>query len=269
VPHMRSGNDIASSASNAAGAANTAEFRFYAELNDFLPAEQRFTDITYTFHGGPSVKDAIEALGVPHPEVDLILANGISVSFGHHLALGDRIAVYPVFEGLDITPIVQLRERPLRNPTFVADGHLGKLARRLRMLGFDVLYHRDFPDIEIVRASVHAHRAILTRDRGLLKHSAVTHGYWVRSTHAGEQTREVLQRFDLWQQVRPFSRCTACNGEVAPVAKAEIESELAPLTRHYYDEFFRCGSCRRIYWEGSHYQRMRALVEELSRPPGN
>ena len=249
------------------GPARTAILRFYAELNDFLRADQRQRDIAYAFNGRPSVKDAIEALGVPHPEVDLILLNGVSVGLGHALAPGDRIAVYPVFEGLDITPIVRLRERPLRCPAFVADCHLGKLARRLRMLGFDVVYRRDFEDLEIIRVSVQERRIILTRDRGMLKHSAVTHGYWVRSTVAAEQVGEVLKRFDLWRQVRPFSRCTACNGDVVAVAKADVEAELAPLTRRYYEEFFRCIDCRRIYWEGSHFRRMRALADELSRPP--
>ncbi len=238
-------------------------FRFYAELNDFLPPDQRFTDIHYRFRGSPAVKDAIEALGIPHPEVDLILANGDSVGFGHHLAPGDRIAVYPVFEGIDISPIVRLRERPLRRPTFVADGHLGKLARRLRLLGFDVVYRNEFDDLEIVRCSVREHRIILTRDRGLLKHGAVTHGYCVRSTHPAEQVQEVLRRFDLLGLVRPFSRCIACNGRVREVEKKEVLSELQPLTRRYYERFYRCDACGRIYWEGSHFERMRDLVRRM------
>ncbi len=250
-----------------AGTPRTAIFRFYAELNDFLPRDQRQRDIAYAFNGRPSVKDAVEALGIPHPEVDLILVHGVSVGFDHSLAPGDRVAVYPVFEGLDITPIIRLRERPLREPAFVADCHLGKLARRLRMLGFDVLYRRDFEDLEIIRISVREHRIILTRDRAMLKHSAVTHGYWVRSTVAAEQVGEVLKRFDLWRRVRPFSRCTACNGDIVPVLKAEVEAELAPLTRRCYEAFYRCTSCGRIYWEGSHFRRMRAWVDQLSRPP--
>lgn len=243
-------------------------FRFYAELNDFLPAERRQRDIAWALRGHPAVKDAIEALGVPHPEVDLVLVNGVSVGFGHNLKAGDRVAVYPVFEGVDITPLVRLRERPLRRPAFVADCHLGKLTRRLRLLGFDVCYRREFDDLEILRVSLGERRVILTRDRGLLKHAAVTHGYWVRSTDPTEQVGEILARFDLRGQVRPFSRCTACNGEVVAVEKARIEAELPPLTRRYYETFFRCLGCRRIYWEGSHYRRMRALADDLSRAPG-
>jgi uncharacterized protein with PIN domain len=250
-------------------AARTARIRFYAELNDFLPAGQRFRDIAYEFHGQPSVKDAIEALGVPHPEVDLVVVNGASVGFSYRVQAGDHVAVYPVFEGIDITPIVRLRERPLREPRFVADAHLGKLTRRLRMLGFDVVYRREFADIEIIRLSVREHRIILTRDRGVLKHGAVTHGYCLRSTRANEQVREVLRRFDLWRLIRPFTRCTACNGDIVEVAKQDVLGDLPPLTRRHYEQFFRCTSCRRIYWEGSHYQRMRGLVEDLARPGGS
>ena len=240
-----------------------AEFRFYEELNDFLPAAQRKRPIAYAFTGSPSVKDAIEALGVPHPEVDLILANGVSVDFSHHLRPGDRIAVYPVFESLDISPVTRLQGRPLRRTRFILDVHLGKLARRLRLLGFDALYENHWADREIVRLASADHRAILTRDRGLLMTGSVTHGYWVRSTVPDEQTREVLRRFDLRDQVRPFTRCMACNSPVEPVAKEEIIERLAPKTKLYYDEFQRCIGCGRIYWKGSHFRRIQARVDAI------
>ena len=116
------------------------EFRFYEELNDYLRPEQRKRSITREIAGTPSVKDAIEALGVPHTEIDLILVDGRSVRFDRRLRGGERVAVYPEFERFDITPIHRLRPRPLRNPRFVADVHLGTLARYLRLLGFDTLY---------------------------------------------------------------------------------------------------------------------------------
>ena len=153
-----------------------ATFRFYAELNDFLPPEKRKRDIEYEFFGTPTVKDAIEALGVPHVEVDLVIINGVPVDFSHHLRDGDRVAVYPVFESLDISGVSRLRPKPLREPRFVADVHLGKLVRILRLLGIDVIQPSNPADEELVRISRKEGRILLTRDRHLLKHGKLTHG---------------------------------------------------------------------------------------------
>jgi uncharacterized protein with PIN domain len=213
--------------------------------------------------GQPSVKDAIEALGVPHPEVDLILVNGASVGFDHRLRHGDRIAVYPVFESLDISPLIRLRAKPLRATAFILDVHLGKLARLLRMLGFDTLYRRDYEDSEIVRISVQAHRIILTRDRGLLKRGAVTHGYWIRSTEPIVQAREVVRRFDLSAQVKPLSRCIPCNGIIEKVDKEAVIAQLPPGTAAWYDTFYRCPDCGQLYWPGSHYDRMQETIAHI------
>ncbi len=130
---------------------NHAEFRFYAELNDFLPPSKRLVPFSYPFEVSGSVKDMIESLGVPHTEVDLILANGESVGFSYLVRDGDRISVYPVFESIDIAPIVRVRPQPLRDPRFVLDTHLGRLASYLRMLGFDTLYQSDYQDEELLR----------------------------------------------------------------------------------------------------------------------
>jgi len=243
---------------------STAHFRFYEELNDFLPPLQRKQVITYPFSGAPAIKDPIEALGIPHTEVDLIVINGRSVDFARPLKDGDRVAVYPVFESFDITPLVQLRDRPLRRTVFILDVNLGKLARRLRMLGFDAEYANSYNDREVVELSVKQSRIILTRDRRLLFHKAVTHGYWVRSVDPAEQLREVLRRFDLYRDIRPFHRCLECNGVVHAVAKEQVDAALQPLTRRYYKEFFRCCQCRRIYWKGSHYEHMCRQVEDLN-----
>ena len=189
----------------------TATFRFYAELNDFLEPGLRGREIRYAFSGRPAVKSAIEALGVPHPEVEVIVVGGSSVGFDSRLDDGDRVAVYPMFEAVDVSPIMRLRERPLRQTRFVLDTHLGKLARLLRLLGFDTLYRNDFDDEEIVRVSVDERRIALTRDRGILKHGELTHGYCLRSAAPLEQVHEVMSRFDLRRSVAPFSRCTMCN----------------------------------------------------------
>ena len=239
-----------------------ATFRFYAELNDFLPPGRR-QEFTYEFQRRGSVKDLIEALGVPHTEVDLILVNGVSVDFGYAVQDGDRVSVYPMFESLDIEPAVRLRPHPLREPRFVLDVHLGKLTTYLRLLGFDTLYRNDYSDAELARISSEEGRLLLTRDRGLLKRGVVRHGYYVRATEPFAQLVEVLRRFDLFGAIQPFHRCVRCNGAVEPVAKADVLEFLLPKTRLYYDEFYRCVACGRIYWRGSHYERMERLVDRI------
>jgi len=247
---------------------NEATFRFYAELNDFLPPERRQKEIPYRFHVAPSVKDAIEALGVPHVEVDLIVVNGVSVGFDHRLADGHRVSVYPVFESLDIASAVRLRGAPLRRTAFVADVHLRRLARFLRLLGFDTLHSNDFDDSELVELSVGQRRILLTRDRQLLKHGRVSHGYWVRSTDPIQQAREVIRRFDLADRVRPFSRCPACNGELVAVDKATVADRIPPKTARWLDDYTRCRVCGKLYWRGTHFERIERLIGRiLSEPP--
>ena len=240
-----------------------AHFRFYAELNDFLHEEIRQTRVTYLFSGKPSIKDAIEAQGVPHPEVDLIIVNGDSVGFDYHLKDGDQVSVYPVFESFDISPIVRLRDAPLRVSRFVIDVNLGKLARLLRMLGFDTLYKNCFSDKEVAEISSHEQRIVLTRDRKLLQAKIITHGYWVRSQMPDDQVREVIKRFDLRTQITPFHRCIDCNGLIQPVEKAEVIERLQPKTKLYYEEFYVCSDCKKVYWEGSHFDRLRETVEAI------
>lgn len=238
-----------------------AVFRFYAELNDFLPKEYRQKDFVYRFWGTPAVKDAIEALGAPHPEVDLILVNNQSVDFNYRLQSGDRVAVYPVFELLNITSVNRLRPKPLRNPRFILDVNLGKLSRNLRMLGFNALYRNNFPDEEIIDIALREQRIILTRDKGLLKNSRVTHGYWVRHTQPQKQTEEVLQKFDLSHRIQPFTRCLVCNGALEKVAKETIEKTLPSKVKKMFNEFYRCTSCGKIYWRGTHFKRMEKMIE--------
>jgi uncharacterized protein len=193
-----------------------AAIRFYAELNDFLPAERKNRASTYAFGVSGSVKDAIEALGVPHTEVDLILANGQSVDFSYLIQNGDKISVYPIFESIDISPLERLRPTPLREVRFVLDTHLGKLAAYLRMLGLDAAYHTDYTDEKLATISLDEKRILLTRDRGLLKRNIIIRGYFVRATSPREQLIEVLRRFDLFRSISPFERCMHCNTLLRP-----------------------------------------------------
>lgn len=240
---------------------STADFRFYEELNDFLRPELRKRTFSHAFNGTPAVKDVIEAIGVPHAEVDLVLIDGESVDFARRLHDGNRVAVYPVFERMDLTPLTRLHPRPLRRTRFVLDVHLGTLARYLRLLGFDTLYRNDYDDHEIVRLARDQSRIILTRDKGLLKHRAVTRGRWIRHTRPLEQLRETLAAFDLVGSARPFTRCAVCNGSLRRLGRHKAASLVPARVRERHDKFARCTLCSRIYWPGTHTMRIRKALQ--------
>jgi len=241
----------------------TAYFRFYAELNDFLPKNKRYTQFPLTFKNRQTTKHLIESIGVPHPEVDLILVNGEPKDFSYVVQDEDVISVYPVFESFDISAENKLRAEPLREPKFVLDGHLGGLCAYMRLLGFDALYRNDYADEEIAQIAYQQDRICLTRDRGLLKRNLVKRGYCLRSLDSRQQVKEVLRRFDLLRSVRPFQRCAHCNGLLENVDKSVIIDQLLPKTKRYYDQFKRCSECGQVYWKGSHYERIVKLIDDL------
>ncbi len=238
-------------------------FRFYAELNDFLAPERRHREFRFAFTGTPTLLDSVQAIGAPHTEIDLLLLDGRSVDFDSKLHGGERIAVYPVFERLDISPLVRLRPAPLRDSRFILDVHLGTLTRRLRMLGFDCRYETNLADPEIIDIALAEGRIILTRDLGILKQRRVTHGYWVRNTEPEAQLREILEALDLWRQCEPLSRCIRCNGTLQKTTRAKVENELAPETLDCFVDFWRCQTCGKIYWQGSHHGRMLKKINDL------
>jgi uncharacterized protein with PIN domain/sulfur carrier protein ThiS len=244
-----------------------AHLRFYEELNDFLPPARRKVEFEHRFDRRTSIKDMIESLGVPHPEVELILVNGRSVDFSHIVADGDRISVYPVFESLDVSSLIRLRDAPLRESRFVVDCNLGRLARYLRLLGLDCLYRNDFDDDNVSRISQQQRRIVLTRDRRLLHRKIITHGLYVRAVKPKEQVKEVLQRLDLHGAVQPFTRCTRCNGLLKAISKQTVDHRLEPKTRRYYNDFLQCEQCGQVYWQGSHHERAKRLVRELLSKP--
>ena len=240
-----------------------AEFRFYAELNDFLPRRHRFATVVRLFDGEVSVKDSIEAAGVPHTEVDLVIVNGESVDFTHRVRDGDRIAVYPVFEALDIGPIAHVRPEPLREPRFFADAHLGRLARYLRLLGFDTAYERDCDDAHLAASAARERRIVLTHDEGLLKRNMVTHGMFERSQQPRAQLLEVARRLQLLSRFKPFTRCLECNGELTTTSKPEVAGLVPERAWRSHEEFMRCTNCGRVYWAGTHHERLHRLVEDI------
>lgn len=238
----------------------SASVRFYGSLNDFLPAARRQATLVCAFDSSPSVKDLVEALGVPHPEIDLLIVDGRSVDFSYRVRDGDRVAVYPLIGAFDLGDAVRLRPPPQVEPRFISDVHLGRLTAYLRLAGFDAKYRNDYSDDEIVAISRSEDRVLLTRDLGVLKRGIVLRGYFVRETQPARQLVEVLRRFDLVTGAAPFSRCLRCNSRLHVVAKDRVQHLLPGRTRECYREFSRCPTCSRIYWQGSHYSRMRLFI---------
>jgi uncharacterized protein with PIN domain len=169
-----------------------------------------------------------------------------------------------VFESFDVASATRVRPQPLRKTKFVLDVHLGRLAVYLRMLGFDARYQSCLTDEELAKISATEQRILLTRDRGLLKRSLVTHGHWLRETDSRRQTAEILERFDLAAAIRPFTRCMACNAPLQEVTKHLVRGLVPQRAAELHDEFRRCPDCRRIYWKGSHYRRMENWIRELA-----
>jgi uncharacterized protein with PIN domain len=241
--------------------------RCYAELNDHLPPERRQRAFEVRVEPPLTLGDLIEGLGLPSEEVDMALVDGVSRGLDHPLAGGERVALYPVFESFDVAALARLRGEPLRAVRFVADAHLGRLARYLRLLGFDTRFENDPGDRALARLSAEEGRILLSRDRGLLARAIVTHGLWVPPVRPREQLAWVVERLDLRRLIRPFTRCTVCNGKLEPVAGPEVRGQVPERVAEAFDRFWRCRGCGRIYWEGSHYQRLRALVEQVAVPP--
>ncbi|MCZ7525631.1 MAG: Mut7-C ubiquitin/RNAse domain-containing protein [Acidimicrobiia bacterium] len=242
--------------------------RCYAELNDLLPPDRRHVEFPVDLDVGPSVKDLIEGVGVPHTEVDLVLVDGEPVDFSHPVRDGDRVSVYPVFESIDVGPVTRVRPEPLRETRFVLDTHLGRLARYLRLVGFDADYERERSDDELATTSRSEGRILLTCDRGLLKRSAVTHGYLVRERRPRAQLLEVVHRFDLGRRLTPFTRCLACNGLLRDATPSEVATRVPASVRWRYERYRTCPRCGRVYWQGSHHARLARIVDDVRRSAG-
>lgn len=241
----------------------SALFRFHGTLTDFLDSDHRQL-IPYTFRSNPSVKHAVESIGAPHPEVGSILVNSRQVGFSYLLQNGDIVDVHPV-AGNWLYRDSPLRRRYRGSPRFVLDVHLGTLARRLRLLGFDTLYSNQFHDQEIALIASMQGRIVLTRDIGMLMWCDVVYGRWIRSQQPSKQLVEVLDHFSLRSLIRPFHRCTVCNGRIEQIDRAAARKEVKQEIWEHYREFNRCHSCGRIYWKGTHFQRMEQIISAYAR----
>lgn len=246
---------------NAGAEPAPASIRCYAELNDYLPPDRRQVSFPWPVTHRPRLEEVVAALRVPPERIDVALVNGGSTSLSHRLAPGDRVALYPVFEALDVTPLSRLPGRPLRRTRFVADVHLARLARLLRMLGFDTLWWRQARDDDLVGSAEAEGRVLLTRDRALAGREDVTRALWVWPATPGAQVAAILDRLDLYAQVRPFTRCMVCNGQVTPVPQATVAERVPSGALREHGEFFACAACGRVYWKGSHYRHMLARID--------
>ncbi|MGF1460479.1 MAG: Mut7-C RNAse domain-containing protein [Leptolyngbyaceae cyanobacterium] len=244
-----------------------AYFRFYGNLNDFLPVERQQQGFWRRLKDRGSVKDTIEGLGVPHPEVCLIVVNGESTPFDYLVEAGDRISVYPRFYQFEIADISKVQPTPLTPVRFVLDVHLGKLAAYLRILGFDTLYANDAEDADLALVSSREARVLLTQDRGLLKRSMVTYGYAVRSPYPEEQIVEVIDHFELQDALVPFQRCPRCNGTLQLKNKADVMDQIPYYTALTYNDYAQCQSCYQVYWQGAHYARIQTLINRVRPSP--
>ncbi len=246
--------------------------RFYGPLKDFLTGEHLTCDFfgisscfVYQYRGRQTTRDIIEAQGVPHTAVDLILLEGEPVDFSYLVNSGDYLSIYPVWRSLKLDDEYSLTPELPVEIKFVLDSHLGKLASYLRMLGFDSLYRNDFLDPELARLSSETSRILLTRDRGLLRRRQVKLAYFIRSDFPADQLEEVLERFELLERIPEIRRCPLCNTTLEKVAKKDILERLEPLTRKYYQDFSRCPDCDKIYWQGSHYRRLEELLQKIEK----
>lgn len=250
------------------GSSFTVTIRFYDDLNDFLRKDSRQKDLIVQSKGRRSIKDLVESLGVPHVEIGLILVNGKSVDFSHIIRQGDRISVYPEFREFDISGVTRIRPRVPGVMRFILDVHLRRLARLLRLLGFDVDYRNDRDDPELAEISHRQQRILLTRDRQLLKRNIVDRGFFIRNTDPTKQAREVLQRLDLWSLIRPFTRCIECNSMIEALSVSderfkEEKHRIPKGTVVWCREFYICNACGRIYWKGSHYDRLQYKIDRI------
>lgn len=236
--------------------------RFYAALNRFLAPHHRYRTFSHTVKGTPSVKDTLEALGVPHTEIDCIIVDGRSVGFKYHIRGGEHIRIYPEAKTVKLSKVLSLKPRLPVNPKFVLDVHLGKLARHLRLLGCDAVYDKEITDPEIINLAHRERRIVLTRDIGLLKHKQLRHGYFVRAIDPDRQIREVVKYFALAAKAHPFRLCLQCNGKIRKVSKLKIIHCLPEMTKKYYKEFYFCRNCGKIYWQGAHYKRLLKIIKE-------
>ncbi len=245
---------------------NTAILRFHGSLRELLkPRFRAHGQVHFAAKRRASVKDVIESQGPPHTEIGRIVSDQGEQNFDLLLAGGETLDILPVEPPMDVRRACALRPVPLPEVRFVVDVNAGKLATLLRLLGFDTAYGNALEDAEVAALAADEQRIVLSKDRGLLKRKAISHGRLIRNEDPELQLAETLHFFGLHPPYAPFSRCLRCNTPLHPVAKEKIIHRLLPLTKKYFNEFHICPDCRRIYWPGSHHDQMLARLRTWER----
>lgn len=238
-------------------------FRVYGPLNDFLPALLRQRVFALAYKTPIKIEEVLESIGIPRSEVALILVNSEPENHEYKIQENDYLSIYPVFESFDISAIAVNGQINIENPRFILDSHLGKLAKYLRMLGFDTLYENNYDDKYIIETGHSEKRIILTRDKLLLQSKDVLDGYYVRAVEKHEQLREVVRKFSLVNKFKSFTRCMTCNSELIPKGKNEIGHRVEQEILKVFNDYFYCSTCNKVFWKGSHFERMEKLILSL------
>jgi uncharacterized protein with PIN domain len=242
----------------------TVTLTFYDNLQELLYKKYRTgMPFRHQYERRSSIKDVIESLGIPHPVVGKLIVNSCEVDLSYILKNNDMIEAMPLAPPVDPTVPTKLRPVPLNRIAFIVDVNVGKLALYLRMLGFDTLYDSAGKDKDLATTAWSEKRILLTRDTALLKRKIIAHGYLLREPEPKEQLKEVMQLYNLGSMVKPMSRCIPCNGLLVPVSKEDIINRLEPLTRKYYNTFHTCDRCGKLYWPGSHHQKMKNFISAV------
>ncbi len=241
--------------------------RVYEELNQYLPAHVQKKEFMVQSPALVCVQDVIDLLKIPLEEVDLILVNGESVDISHPCQPNDRISIYPVFETLNIAPLVRLRPKPLRTPRFVCDVHLGTLAKYLRMMGIDAAYQNPISRHHLIELSNQEKRIILSKDTHMRDVAGIVRAYYVVARNLRQQVREIISYFELKDSLAPLSRCLRCNGKVWPVDKKSLVNQVPEKILALHNSFMKCHTCGRIYWKGSHFHAMMDWIQRFDISP--
>jgi hypothetical protein len=239
--------------------------RIYGELNDFLNKKDRNHPIRHTYKGSPSVKDLIESLGIPHCEIALILMDEKPVQFDSKLQGSHYIAVYPYTPLLSLKTDSPVMVRIPSPPTFILDVHLGKLARWLRFIGMDTLHYNQLEDARIASIAENQDRVVLSRDLKLLMRKKIKRGRYIRNCQIDQQMIDVMRYFNLKHHLRPFTRCSSCNASLKQVDKRELKNIPDKKILARFDAFFQCTGCQKIYWKGSHHNKIDQRIQHLLR----
>jgi uncharacterized protein with PIN domain len=214
--------------------------------------------IVYPLSRRASIKDILESLGVPHTEVGKIILEGVEQGFEKIAENGEHFEIHSLSPALPPTMATILRPDPLITCCrFLVDINVGRLAGLLRMAGCDAeAIDRDSSSRAIVQKSTGENRILLTRNKDLLKHRDLVYGRLIRSQDPDLQLREIINLYHLKNHLQPFTRCISCNGLLADIKKEDIIDRLLPLTKKYFNCFRICMDCSKIYWHGSHHEKM-------------